>query len=148
MAKSTQAQAAAMIRKELKKHGIKATVRSESASMMTAVRVTVYNQANCAENKIKEYLAQFEYGSFNAMEDIYEMDNSRDDIPQVKYVTFTNEISPEIRERAWQIIKADYDLSDDERHLWDTQQKIYRELSDDKSATWAEFKPRQRVMAA
>ena len=147
MAKSTQAQAAAMIRKELKKHGIKATVKSQSASMMTAVRITVYNQIPATAQKIEDYCNQFQYGSFNGMEDIYEYSNSRDDLPQVKYVTFINEISEEIKDKAWEIVKEWRGYNDNDRHDWTAQQSIRNELNDKNSPVWNCLKTRARVAA-
>ena len=143
MTKSIQAQAAQMIRKELKKHGIKAKVSSKSASMMTAVDITVYNQTPATMKKIKEFAGQFEYGSFNGMEDIYEYNNSRDDLPQVKYVQVQNEIDESIKEAARQEILET--IETERFSSWDIQNLVYRKLQED--SFWTKFKPRQKVAA-
>lgn len=148
MSKSTQAQAAAQIRKELKKHGIKAKVKSRSASMMTAIDITVYNQNPAAMHKIDSFCNQFQYGYFNGMEDIYENSNSRDDIPQVKYVHVSNEIDDEITGQAWEIVKNYWGLIDEDRHTYDGMRHLRDELNNTKSPVWNALKPRQRVMAA
>ncbi len=94
--KSSQAAAAAMIRKELKKHGIKATVRSSSFAGGTSVDVTVSNLAPWVRREVEAFVGQFEYGHFDGMYDIYEYSNCRDDIPQVKFV-FVNFNKPRVR---------------------------------------------------
>lgn len=102
---STQAQAAAMIRKHLKAHGIAARVTSESASMMTAVNVRLTGDPLPATRKaVEEYCKQFQYGHFDGMIDMYEYSNSRDDIPQVKYVSVDTDYSEEIRQEVYEYL--------------------------------------------
>jgi len=75
------------IRAELKEKfsKVKFSVRSENFSMGNAVRIEWTD--GVAENEVTKITDKYEYGHFNAMEDIYEMSNCRDDIPQVKYIT-------------------------------------------------------------
>lgn len=104
--KSTHAQAAAQIRKELKKHGIKATVRSESFSMGNAVRVSLTDVLPATLDKVREFAGQYQYGHFNGMEDIYEYSNDRNDLPQVKYVQVSCDYSDEMKAAALEHLKA------------------------------------------
>lgn len=99
--KSSHAAAAAEIRKELKKHGIEARVRSESYSMGSSVRVRIFNQPPWVAKKIEAFANQYQYGHFDGMQDLYEYSNRRDDLPQVKFVFVDNEFSDEMREAAW-----------------------------------------------
>ena len=48
-----------------------------------------------AEEKVNEIIKKYQYGHFNGMEDIYEYSNSRDDIPQAKFV-FVNRTMSEL----------------------------------------------------
>ena len=114
MARSTQAQTAAMIRKHLKAHGIAARVTSESASMMTAVRVQLTGDPlPAARKEIETYCKQFQYGHFDGMIDMYEYSNGRDDIPQVKYITIDTQYSDEIKQEVYEYLCANFaDFSD------------------------------------
>lgn len=112
--KSEQAQAAAMIRKHLKAHGIKARVTSASGSMTSSVNVTIKDDVLPATRKaIENYCNQFQYGHFDGMQDLYEYSNSRDDIPQVKYVMINTDYSDEIRQEVYEYLCANFaDFSD------------------------------------
>ena len=105
---SNHAHAAKLIRAELKKHGIKGRVRASSASMTSSVDVYLENALPATEKLVEEFANQFQYGSFNGMEDIYEYTNSRDDIPQVKYVFVHNDFSDEMKQKAWDYERETY----------------------------------------
>lgn len=106
--KSTAAQAAAMIRKELKKNGIAASVRSENYSMGNSVNVTLTDPMPATLRKVKEFAGQFQYGHFNSMEDIYEHSNSRKDIPQAKHVFVQPDYSDELRQAAREYVETSF----------------------------------------
>lgn len=110
MRKSTHAAAAAWIRTEIKKAypGLKFRCTSESFSMGNSVRVTIYDQPPEVKNAIDALLAKYEYGSFNGMEDIYEYNNRREDVPQVKYVTLTNEMSDAKRQEIYTRLRQNW----------------------------------------
>lgn len=97
MSKSTQAQAAAIIRKHIKAHGIKARVRSSSASMMTAIDVDVTDLPPWAARELESYVRRFQYGHFDGMQDLYEYSNRDDSLPQVKYTQVHNTMSDDMR---------------------------------------------------
>jgi hypothetical protein len=106
---STQAQAAKMIRASLKANGISAKVTSESASMMTAVRVEILGDVLPATKKaVEAYANQFQYGHFDGMQDLYEYSNRNADLPQVKYVTVTATYSDEIKQEVLTYLCANY----------------------------------------
>lgn len=86
MAQSIQAQAASQIRKKFKEAGIKASVSSFSASMCNGVRIYCDDPEMARSDKVKEIAMPYQYGYFNAMEDIYEYNNLSSDLPQVKFV--------------------------------------------------------------
>lgn len=93
---SSHAGAAAAIKVELKAAfpGIKFSVTSDSFSMGDSVHIgwTDGPTSNEVENISKKY----QYGHFDGMTDMYESSNSRDDIPQSKYVSASRSISDEL----------------------------------------------------
>jgi len=101
--KSPHAQAAAWIRTEIKKAypGLKFSCTSESFSMGNSVRVEIYDQPPEIKEAIETIVKKYQYGHFDGMNDIYEYSNNRKDLPQVKYVTLTNNISDEKQQEIW-----------------------------------------------
>ncbi|WP_086931571.1 LPD29 domain-containing protein [Agarilytica rhodophyticola] len=97
MARSPQAQVAAIIRKGLKTHGIKASVRSEGYAGGNSVTIDLVDQPPWVVKAIQRETSKYKRGSFNAMEDIYEHSNKRDDIPQVKFLFVQNRYSEEVK---------------------------------------------------
>ena len=85
--KSEVARCAAEIRKILKEKNIKASVRSEQFSMGNSVDVEIKEIIDPEVYKaLQKELAQYKYGHFEGMYDIYEHSNLREDIPQTKYL--------------------------------------------------------------
>lgn len=83
------AECAKAIRKELKEKfpHIKFSVRSESFSMGNAVNIYMSREEiKLYGREVHSVVDKYEYGHFDGMIDLYECDNVRDDIPQVKYV--------------------------------------------------------------
>jgi hypothetical protein len=98
---SDHAAAAAAIRAELKKHGIRASVRSDSYSMGSSINVKIKQDVSpAALAEIKAFVGKYQYGHFDGMTDSYEYSNSRDDIPQVSYVFVEVDYSDEIKQAA------------------------------------------------
>ena len=160
------AQAAKMIKAQLKAAGIAATVRSSNFSMGDSVSVTLTGDPMPATvDAIKAELAKYQYGSFDAMQDIYEYTNHRSDIPQTKYLIIEVHYSDAIKQEAWDFVRnrwggwescpADYaDLT--YRHESDAginaQQKVGAVLSGQWEAPgtpsfWSSRKPRVRLAA-
>jgi len=96
------AEAAKIIRKELKAMGIKARVTSKTYSGGNSVDVDMIDQPRATVDAVKKMCAKFEYGHFNGQIDCYEYSNVRNDIPQVKYLFVRNEASAETKERLYQ----------------------------------------------
>lgn len=163
---SEHARAAKLIRQELKKHGIPASVRSESYSGGSSIRVSMDNQLPAVVKKVEAYVAQFEMGHFDGMIDLYEMSNVRNDIPQVKFVFVNNSWSAEWKQRAWDYIRldarhvdaidapADYEEAR-RQHVrindeW-VEQAIWRILNGSSHSWgddfWLKHKPRERIAA-
>lgn len=94
---STSANCAKAIREELKGAfpAVKFSVTSESFSMGNAVRIGWIDSPITKE--VESITDKYQYGHLNGMEDMYENTNSRDDIPQAKYVTTNRKMSDEVR---------------------------------------------------
>lgn len=140
---SSHAAAAKMIRAELKKQGIKARVRARTASMMTAVDVTILQDVLPATLKqIEVFVGQFEYGHFDGMTDCYEYSNSRDDIPQVKFAHVSVEYSDELKAAAKAYVAEinGIDEWERDRYEWLVIQGTWGDF-------WTSRKPRQRAAA-
>ncbi len=107
--KTEQAQAAALIRKELKKHGIKASVTSASGSMTSSVRVQLADLvAPWTLKAIESFCNKFQMGHFDGMVDMYEYSNTNDDLPQAKFVFVSNGRSDDDRQRAYDYLRASF----------------------------------------
>lgn len=87
------ARAAQAIRKVLKQKfpEVKFSVRSKSFSMGDEVNVRWVDGPT--EREVEKEVNHFQKGSFDGMQDIYEYSNSRDDIPQTKYLFCIRKIS-------------------------------------------------------
>jgi hypothetical protein len=94
--KSTAANCAAAIREELKNvfPGVKFSVKSDNFSMGNSVHVSYIDGPTT--DQVDQIIGKYQYGHFNGMEDIYEYSNSREDIPQAKYVSSHRKISDEV----------------------------------------------------
>jgi len=92
-------QAAKLIRSDLKKH-FPQTKFSVRSAHYTTVRIGWTNNESIKE--IEKLTARYEMGQFNGMTDSYDYSNSRNDIPQVKYVfcerTLTDDVTKKIDE--------------------------------------------------
>jgi len=88
---SSQAEAAKLIRKDLKEAfpSMKFKVTSESFSMGDSVNVRWMNGPTSKE--VDKIIRKYQYGHFNGMEDIYEYSNQAD-FPQSKFVSGSREI--------------------------------------------------------
>jgi hypothetical protein len=91
------AQAAAAIREELKTKfkGVKFSVTSDNFANGNSVDTQWTDGPT--EDEVQEITGKYQYGHFNGMEDIYEYSNSREDIPQAKFVSEHRKQSEETR---------------------------------------------------
>jgi len=132
---SEAAQAAKLIRAELKNAfpNIKFSVRSDYFSGGSSVDIRWTDGPKTDE--VEAITRKYQYGHFNGMEDIYEYSNSRDDLPQAKYVQTAREISEETKARIQADIMKKYGMDEwtDEScqkifSMW-PQQVIWREAN-------------------
>lgn len=86
MAKSVQAQAAMQIKNKLKAAGFNPSVSSFAAAGCNGVRVYMSEADIPQRNKIEEIAMPYQYGHFNGMEDMYEISNVIEQLPQVMFV--------------------------------------------------------------
>lgn len=105
---SSHAAAAKAIRKELKAAfpGTKFSVTAQTFSMGDSVHISWTN--SICEDKVTSIVDKYQYGSFNGMEDIYENDNDRKDISQVKFVQTNRKISDEVYEKFFKEAKETF----------------------------------------
>lgn len=102
-AQSQHAAVAKLCKAYLKNKGIKCRATSDSGG--NSVNVVVYDQNPEAMKLIRAELGKYKMGHFNSMEDIYEYTN-RQEGPQIQYLFIENNLSPELRQRAWDYLRA------------------------------------------
>ena len=92
---STAAKAAKAIREELKRDfpEIKFSVKSSNYSMGNSVTISYTD--GVPAGIIEEITGKYQYGHFDGMDDSYKLSNSREDIPQSKYVSVSRHMSDE-----------------------------------------------------
>lgn len=106
--KTDAAKAAQMIRKQLRLDGITAKVTSDNYAGGSSVDVNTTDLTHEQVKRVTKYINQFQYGNYDGFNDYYDFNNSRTDIPQVKYVFLNNSYSPEVRQTAWDWLKSNY----------------------------------------
>lgn len=94
--KSCAANCATAIREELKKTfpNVKFKVTSQNFSMGDSVHVTWTNGPTYKQ--VEDITRKYQSGHFDGMTDMYEYSNTREDLPQSKYVQTRREITEEI----------------------------------------------------
>jgi hypothetical protein len=105
----THAEAAKMMRQELKKAFplVKFSVRSSTFAGGDSVDVQWDNGP--VTEAVRSIVDKYQYGHFNGMEDIYEHTNSRNDIPQVKYVQVQRTICESIKEQVFKKLQETHE---------------------------------------
>lgn len=103
---STHAAVAKMIRQHLKAIGVPAKVKSSSYSMGSSVRAEVADINPTLRKELSTFVDQFQYGHFDGMTDYYDISNCRDDIPQVKYTFLEVSYSDELKQKAYNWVRA------------------------------------------
>lgn len=102
--KTESAKCAKTVKNELQKKypNVKISVKSENYSGGDSVNVRIYIENikdMITEKEVAKMLAKYEYGQFDGMTDYYEINNSRSDIPQTKYLFINIDYSPSITDR-------------------------------------------------
>ena len=112
---TTAAKAAKAIRKELKEAfpSIKFSVTSKNFSMGNSIDVDWMTGPTSKE--VEAIINKYQYGHFNGMEDIYEHSNSREDIPQAKYVTANRSFRDE-SEKDYNVFNEKWDKEETLQH--------------------------------
>ena len=111
--KTASAKASNMIKKILKRKfpETKFSCTSDNYNMGSSVNVS-WTDGPTSE-QVDKLINEFQYGHFDGMIDLYEYSNSRDDIPQAKYVMSNRRLSDEIVLQASKVAKKHYsDLQD------------------------------------
>jgi len=98
--KSQHAQVAALCKRYVRTMELECTVRSSSFSMGDSVYLTVINPTPEKLANIKAELKKYQSGGFNGQEDIYDYSNTREDIPQTKYLFIKAEYTDCIKKEA------------------------------------------------
>lgn len=107
--KTEAAKTAKSIREELKKvfPTVKFKVTSETYSMGDSVRIS-YEDGPLLE-LVTEITKKYQYGHFDGMTDMYENSNSRNDIPQTKYVFANRKMSESVKQELITFCKGYYE---------------------------------------
>lgn len=103
---SNQAQVAKALKQYCKGLGVTVSAKSESFSLGDSVRIRMENQPPAVFRKIEKHAKQYQYGHFDGMSDMYEYSNKDSSIPQSKYVFVDNDYSDEVKQKAWDFIRA------------------------------------------
>ena len=92
------ANAAKAIKAELKNiyPSLKLSVKSSNFSMGDSVSISWTNGPT--PEQVKNVVDKYQYGHFDGMTDMYESSNSRDDIPQSKYVQVSREVTDDLKQ--------------------------------------------------
>lgn len=86
MAKSVQARAASEIKSKLKAAGFAVQASSFAAAGCNGVRVRCKSADMEHREAIENLALPYQYGHFNGMEDMYEISNVIEQLPQVMFV--------------------------------------------------------------
>lgn len=88
---------AAAIRAELKNNfeGFKFSVTADTFANGNAVRINWVDGPTVEQ--VESFTSKYQYGHFDGMTDMYEYTNSRDDLPQAKYVQTQRSMSEETK---------------------------------------------------
>ena len=136
--KTTAAIVASMIRKEIRKHGIKCSVTSDNYAGGHSVRVKLHDELPATVERIEEFCSQFKSGHFDGMTDMYVYNHDRSG-PTVDYVFVDNQISDELREAAKTFVNNYYV---DPGIGYEYDRKVWEMLSRKDTAFWKANKPR------
>jgi len=95
---SNAAQVAKLIKQKGKKLGLILSASSQYFAGGNSVDVNITKGSDKAVDELKDFSSQFKYGSFDGMNDIYDYNNYRKDIPQTKYLSVNDNRASEILE--------------------------------------------------
>lgn len=125
---TTQAALAAKaIKAEIKKQfpNISVKASSKNYSGGSSVNIKVIDQPPHIFKAIESIAEKYEYGHFDGMNDIYEYSNTRDDLPQAKYVFVVNYKSDEMRSALIEFVKSNFVADDPAITGWQIEQTAH-----------------------
>ena len=143
--KLTQAaQVAKLLKQKAKELGLVATAKSQNYSMGNSVNVRITEGSDANLEKLKEYSNQYQYGHFDGMQDMYEITNYRDDIPQTKYLfveDFRTEkiIKDNLDQTKVRFYEHEFKLNDYNLTSWQWLNKFKEQLGEDWQKYLAKF---------
>ena len=105
---SNYAMAGKLIRQFLKASNIDGKVSGQGYAGGSSIRVHVVDLKPAQAKLVEDFAKQFEYGSFDGMEDIYRYDNVNKELPQVSHVFINNVVSPSLSQSIWDFARARY----------------------------------------
>jgi 16S rRNA G966 N2-methylase RsmD len=111
---SDHAQVAALCKKYVRSMGLECRTSSDSFSMGNSVRVKVTNATGEQRKTITEHCSQYQYGHFDGMQDLYECNNTRKDIPQTKYLNCEFIYTPEWTQAAYEWVRDKFGRDEDQ----------------------------------
>lgn len=107
---SHRTQVAKILRTHLKEQGIKGTVRAKKVGSSSSVDVSLTNGTPAQIALIASFALKYKYGRFNGMTDGYDVTNSREDIPQVGYLSVWGCHDDETKQRALDLLSERFNL--------------------------------------
>lgn len=105
---STHAAVAKIIRAQLAAHRISGTVRARSFSGGDAVDVCLESPAPWTVAAVEKFCADYQYGHFDGMTDMYEYSNRKLGLPQVKFLHVVCHRTEQDRQSAWDYLSANF----------------------------------------
>lgn len=135
--KTNAAIVANIIKTELKKHGIKSSVKSENYSGGSSVRVRVYDRLPATVAKIEEFCSDYKAGYFDGMTDMYVY--QANDNPTVSFIFVDNEISDERLQSVKDFVSSFYA---NPGVGYEFDRLVYSNLNEVNSFYWQRNKPR------
>lgn len=124
--KSSSANCATAIRDELKKEFPAVIFSVKSSNFAGGDSVHVSWNEGPTTNEVDNFTKKYQYGSFDGMTDMYNYSNSREDLPQSKYVSTRREISEEVNDIVFKSLKS---LSSEDCTDYEIKQDCYRIIS-------------------
>jgi len=105
---STHAMAAKAIRNDLKKAFPETLFSVKSRTYAGGNSVDVEWTNGPLSQEVNRIVGKYQYGHFDGMTDCYNYTNSRNDIPQVKYVQIRREVSEDIKQAVFEECRKRY----------------------------------------
>lgn len=105
---STQAEAAKAIRIDLKKAFPQVRFRVKSKGYAGGESVYIEWENGPTYDSVNKLTAKYQYSEFDPMTDSYDYTNPQNDMPQVKYVLITRQISEQTLNEVFKIFQPHY----------------------------------------